>query len=237
MKKAIMLTVFDRTEYLSEVLKSWSDVRATEGWEFFISIDGGVDPTPVLEIINEYIEDIPINVWEQEINYGVLMHPYVVLNELFTEMEYDFVLRTEDDLVVSADILEYFNWASEEFQNDSNVSTVHAFSDREQGIPSHVSKKQSFNPWVFGTWSDRWNFLKDNWDYDYSTNSGQELVQSGFDWNFNLRVYPEHGLYGVFPEASRVLNIGAWGVHGTPENLTKSPTFSILRPKTTYKLI
>lgn len=226
MNKAIVLTAFSRFAYLDDVFDSWSKVRGLDTWDFYVSIDY----SPVQQQVEEYIEtladehNMKIHSILQKKNLGVLKHPVVIMDRLFRD--YDFVLRTEDDLVVSDGILEYYDHLSEEFAFDERVQTIHGFSvDDRTDNQNTVSLLYQFNPWVWGTWKHKWINLSSNWDYDYSTYEDRPGNKSGFDWNFNLRVYPKNNWFGVFPDVSRVKNIGAWGVHGTPENLPISKSF------------
>lgn len=243
MKKAILLTAYNRPDYLAEVLDSWTEVRGIRDWQFIISHDdSGSQSEEVgrslevaryfqlqsdVRLMNSIRPDNPgpsmVQMWEQPEKLGVLRHPLVALNKAFEE--YDFVVRVEDDLVVSDGILEYFEYAAETFQHTDDVKTVHAYSKRDIGRESVYRAVKGFNSWGFGAWRRSWPDLRDNWDADYSTYNGHPGVQSGFDWHFDTRVYPARNWYGLYPEVSRVKNIGAFGVHGTPENLPKSPTF------------
>ena len=226
MKKAIVLTAFNRPDYLAEVLDSWLAVRGLEDWDFYISIDE-YDPQSEVSSLATYFQRralTEVYIIGQSPKLGVLKHPYVVMDALFAD-KYDFVVRTEDDLVVSDGILDYFDYAIGAFQDAHDVKTVHAYTSRETGSEHGLYATQNFNPWIFGTWAKDWPDLRDNWDLDYSTYNGVPGHQAGFDWNYNTRVYPSNEWYGIYPEVSRVKNIGEWGVHGTPADLPASPTF------------
>lgn len=234
MKKAIVLTAYNRPDYLAEVLDSWLQARGLYEWDFYISLDDPEDNELKADVLN--VIDYFKNQYKAESfggsftlvrhspKLGVLKHPYVIMGTLFQE-GYEFVLRAEDDLVVSDGILEYFDWGARTFKDIPDVATIHGFSLADSSDEKLVEPKEAFNSWVFGTWNTQWEFLKANWDIDYSTNDGVSGRRSGFDWNFDLRVYPKHGLRGIYPEVSRVLNIGAYGVHGSPEDLPATPSF------------
>lgn len=228
MRKAILLTAYDRPEYLADVLDAWTKVRGIEDWDFIISLDDAGSDNPQIaatrQVSTYFNRIVAVRILSQDPKLGVLKHPRVVIGQLFDE-GYDFVLRTEDDLVPSDGILEYFDWASRTFQDTPDVKTVHAYSAAERGRETVARVARNFNPWVFGTWRASWSDLSANWDEDYSTFNDSPGRESGFDWNFDTRVYPKNGWFGVYPEVSRVKNIGAYGVHGTPDNLPKSPTF------------
>jgi hypothetical protein len=228
MRKAIVLTAYNRPDYLADVLDSWEAARGIDSWDFYISIDE-TDTEEFREVAllaNFFQQKKHANTFiiRHKPKLGVLKHPYVVMDSLFSE-GYDFVLRAEDDLVVSDGILEYFDYVARSYKDAVDVKTVHGFSETATGLEQVIIARHGFNPWVFGTWKRAWPELKENWDLDYSTYNGTPGNQSGFDWNFNTRVYPRNNWLGIHPSVSRVQNIGAHGVHGTPENLPKSPTF------------
>ena len=117
-------------------------------------------------------------------------------------------------------------------RGEQQVGTVHAYSRAAAGgRPDALVRAPEFCPWVFGTWRDRWEVLiGPTWDRDYSTWNSSPGFETGFDWNLDTRVFPAHGLVSVSPEVSRVQNIGAVGVHGTPELLETAPSYAPHHP-------
>lgn len=225
-KRAILFTVYDRPQYLRETLMSWSEVRGLEDWDIYFSIEPSPVQHEVFALIREFCErkglarrpgDQVVEVRVNETVLGVLVHPFVGFERLFGE-GYEFVLRAEDDLIVSDDILEFFGWANVQFEEDPWVVCVCSASN-DAGDPSDVRLTTSFSPWLWGTWPDRWtDVLGPTWDKDYSTFNGYPGHQSGWDWNIHTRVMPERGLRAASPVVSRVDNIGVFGTHGTASN-------------------
>ena len=192
----------------------------------------------MLEEISLFIEStgiLPTIIVNPE-RYGVLEHPWVALENLFQNEGYDFVVRAEDDLIVSDDILEYFDWAAEKYQNDADVATVHGMSfEQHSEDVAKVSRINGFNPWIWGTWRDRWTeYISPSWDHDYSTFNVFPQNQSGWDWNLNTRVFPALGFVGIYPAMSRVDNIGVYGTHGTQENFHPATTFRKTQERALY---
>jgi hypothetical protein len=227
MRRALVLTAYNRPEYLRKVLQSWLKVRGLHEWHIVARIEPGELEGEVYDLLWRFYEESQHPTMEIIVNpqpYGVLHHPWVAFEELFAA-GYDFVVRAEDDLVVSDDILEYFTWASEYFASADSVATVHAFAGGH-GDASAVVVHPSFNPWIWGTWRGVWDgLIGPTWDHDYSTFNDFPGNQSGWDWNLNTRVFPAEGMSGAYPLSSRVNNIGVHGVHGTPENHATSPSF------------
>lgn len=214
MRKAILLTTFNRPHYLEEVLRSWQTVRGVADWHFHVLVEPSPQQDEILALLERYQLD-----WESihiEVNpqvYGVLHNPWVGFERLFREERFDFVVRIEDDLVVSDDILEYFSHHAERWQSHDLVYAVLGFTP-EDGSQESFRSIDRFNPWVWGTWSRHWfKRIGPTWDHDYSTYNGFPGNQSGWDWNLDTRIFPSDGVHSIIPTASRVQNIGKFGVH------------------------
>lgn len=226
--KAIAFTAYNRVDYLDRVLDSWRKVRGLSDWHLFASIDPSPQSAEVANRFTQFIRDTHIGdavVLIQPEHQGVLHHPWVAFESLFGA-GCDFVLRVEDDLVVSDDILEYFTWAAETFQPDPSVAAVVGYATGPGEDPAKARQLPSFSPWNWGTWKDRWaQYIGPTWDHDYSTFNGSPGNQSGWDWNLNTRVLPSLSKSCVFPEMSRVQNIGQRGTHAQPHDFPQSPSF------------
>lgn len=237
--KAVFLTAFDRDNYLLETLASWADVRGVQDWRFVFRIEPGPMQTRMADFCFDWIElvehpnaDIILN----ERQLGVLHHPWVGFETMFNEQEMDFVIRAEDDLVVSDDILDYFTWAEHSYRNHPEVATIHGYTDGSGDDPAGVVTLPQFNPWVWGTWADVWaETIGPTWDHDYSTFNEYPLNESGWDWNLDTRIFPKEKLVGVYPEMSRVGNIGVNGVHSHSGNWRTAPTFRPSYGAPTYR--
>lgn len=226
-RPAIVLTAYNRPELLRSTLDSWSRVRGIRSWEWIFSVEPSPQLRETLDVITSFSSrnkivrpDIIVNAQV----LGVLEHPYVALDSAFRNHE--FVVRAEDDLVVADDILEYFSWAAREYRQRSSVATVHGYTDSLSDDPAGVVLAKEFNPWIWGTWWDRWKgFIGPTWDHDYSTFNETPGHQSGWDWNLDTRIFPARGLRGIHPRMSRVHNIGMFGTHSTPDNWRTAPSF------------
>lgn len=231
-RRILFITAYDRPGYFRETMETWRKVRGFYDWDVVVRLEPSAFRKEHLETIAE-LDHPKLRVIENERVLGVLEHPYVGFNELF-HLGFDFVVRAEDDLIVSDDILEYFEWASEHYQNDQEVAAVIGYSG-DYGPEREVQRLSKFSPWVWGTWYDRWEmYIRPTWDHDYSTNNGSPFIESGWDWNLNSRVLPSLGKKCVFPLKSRVDNIGVWGVHGTPSNIQRATAFDYHNDSVSY---
>jgi hypothetical protein len=237
MKKALLFTAYNRVAYLQQSLSTWFGVRGLDDWHILALIE----PSPVQNAIKEEFEmfrDIRgLTDMEIVINperYGVLHNPWVGFQKLLVNDGFDFVVRTEDDLVVSEDILEFFEWVALNYRGDDQVATAHAFAQTD-GTPGAVSIESSFSPLVWGTWANRWKaLLGPTWDHDYSTFNKEPGNQAGWDWNLNTRLFPSLGLHSVRPHISRVNNIGVHGTHSTLENFIEATNYQQYREPVKY---
>lgn len=232
MEKAIILTAFDRPEYLERTLETVAAARGLESWNFYANIDPSPRLNKVCDVIEKFIPSARILVNESRL--GVLENPYRAFATAFTDHE--FVLRLEDDVLISSDALEYAEWAAEMYRWDQGVALVQLHSMYSKGDPETVDWTTDFSPWNWGTWIDRWmNYIGPTWDRDYSTNNGVPGVEAGWDWNLNTRVLPNLNKYVIAPVQSRSEHIGTYGTHGTPETLVSAPLFKRERPAVVYR--
>ena len=226
--KAVFLTAFNRPALLERTLESWDTVLGKEEWRFVFRIEPSLVTDSIVELAEKFtkrngLQD-SVEIIVNPERYGVLHHPWVGFSDLF--QEFDFVVRAEDDLRVSNDILNYFSWASEEYRGIPEIATVNAYTGELSDDPAGVHIASEFNPWVWGTWQEVWkNHIGSTWDHNYSTFNDTPGHQSGWDWNLNTRIFPQRGLRAVFPRMSRVDNIGVHGVHGTPGNHQTAASF------------
>ena len=239
MRIRIGMTVSDRPHYLDETLQYWSQVRGLEKYHFTFH----VEPSKVLErnlqIIDRWEEDelkagrkLFQTAVVNNFRMGVLLNPWHVFEQAFLEGA-DFVILCEEDTPVSRDILEYFEWASKEFESDVDVLGVCAFSPTAlHDYSEHLcAKVPDFNPLVWGTWKDRWNFVfRNSWDKDYSTGN-PDGSEAGWDWNIK-RIISRLDKHFVFPLQSRSTHIGVHGAHMLPIQFpsSTSPSFVPGRP-------
>jgi hypothetical protein len=246
MKRSIVLTAYDRPRRLHETLQSLSQVRGLDRWDLYLSIDPHDDPV-VTEAVLEVVDDFrdrhtpdtsrafgsAVGLLLQERRLGVLRHPKHVFETLFGS-GYDYVLRLEDDMLFTEDLLEYHEWASVQFEWDGIgfVESLSAKGAQNVGGPDEVERTEDFgSPLAIGTWPHVWReVLAPTWDSDYSTHNGTPGEQAGWDWNLT-RVYPQYGLYGVRPLRDKVFHTGVFGAHSTPEIYElREPLVSVPEP-------
>lgn len=235
----VVLTVYDRPDYLRRVLESWSKVANKGDWTFIISqdVENAKNKSEIEDISKNFLMH-EHGLWKSLYYYdkfgtslfSELQHPYLVLDYLFHQNADSFIVRAEDDLVVSTDILTYFQSMSISYKFKPEVATVHGFRQfksedspvstvgfvlaNPQGLDK--TKHSGFNPLVWGTWGDRWfSYIRETWDQTYSTFTDRPMLESGWDWNLRERVLPSFSKKVILPSISKVENIGEVGVHST----------------------
>jgi len=234
-RRALLLTAFDRPDYLREVLASWAAVPELGEWHVRVA----VEPSDAQDEVLALVAALPgAEVVVNDERLGVAENPYRHLDALFAA-GYDFVARTEDDLVVADDVLRLLEHCANRYRDAEDVAVVCAYSPAAADAdPAAVHRTPAFSPWLWGTWRDRWDALiGPTWDRDYSTWNGSPGFESGWDWNLNTRVLPAHGLTTVAPLASRVQNIGVVGQHGTAENHERAASFRASFGRPAYRYV
>jgi len=232
-----------RPQYLRRTLASWAQVDGVHGLRAItIALEPSDRKADMLAVIDHARDTygLPLTVRHNEEQLGVLVNPVVsgsaILNE---DPDAKFLIAMDEDMLLSDDLLRYFEWAASRFEDDKSIFGVCAHAV-ENGTPdadeAAVQLLPRFRTWIWGTWRDRWfGVAVPTWDRDYSSGN-----PSGYDWNLDLRVVPERGLRCVFPLASRSQDIGKFeGVHAQPANFrnTQDPSFREKRGKVEYRLV
>jgi hypothetical protein len=224
-KKAIVFTAFDRVEYLKRTLDSWAKVRMIQEYDIYFKVEPSDKVNEICEIINNFAIKIG-NIVNVDVNnkvMGCATNTWFALDKSFEI--YDFVILAEDDIIVSEDVCEYFNYLEEKYRDEEEISIISANTKWDTTDPSLFVKEQAFNGLVWGTWKNKWeNYFKDTWDWNYSSGNGGP---AGWDWNITLRVLPNNHLYCIHPLASRSQHIGVQGIHCSPDmfDLTQYKSF------------
>lgn len=236
MRTELVFTAYNRPFYLQQVVESWNAVRNLQQWNTTFFIEPSEVQEEILTLAFNLITSVTSFVHPERV--GVLTNPWEALNDAF-ERGVDFVVLAEDDVVVSQDILEYFEWAAIEYQTGHNVLAVNAFSQSTDGKPNQIELTSKFSPLVWGVWKDRWyKYLKDTWDKDYSTGN-PDGSEAGWDWNIN-RIIKDNNLTVVKPLHSRSDHIGQYlGTHMTPDlfDQSRGTNFSQVRGRFRYQEI
>ncbi len=172
------------------------------------------------------------------VQLGVLVNPWNALETSFITGA-DFTVLAEDDVVVGQDILEFFEWSSEEYATAKKLLAVNAFSQIGGPKANQVIQAGNFSPLVWGVWKNRWeDILRATWDKDYSSGNS-DGSESGWDWNIN-RIMQQNSYTVIKPLQSRSDHIGEYfGTHMTPDlyESSRGVDFQQVRGKQRYNEI
>lgn len=217
MRRELVFTAYNRPEYLAETIGSWNQVSNILDWDVSYLLEPSSAQEKMIEKFNGLECKSMLGVVNDH-RLGVLRNPYAAMSSVF-DAGNDFAVLAEDDIIVSSDILEYFEWASVYYENNPEILGVLAFSRLPEGYSEDANvvwKTEVFCPLVWGTWKDRWeNLIKPNWDLDYSSGN-PDGSEAGWDWNM-LRLAVNNKMKFVFPEYSRSNHIGRFGGVHTSE--------------------
>ena len=140
MKKALFFTAFNRVGYLKETLASWAKVENFDGWHigFYIEPSDVIDQ--IGQVIKSFLDDINFDSYSIHYNQELLgnaTNTWQGFEDLFND--YDFVVLAEDDVIVSKDVLRYFD------QNGTRVARGSSF----QAMPYERSNTvQNIRTWL-----------------------------------------------------------------------------------------
>jgi hypothetical protein len=238
----MIIFAWRRPYYLQRALDSWAAVpEVGELGRFIVALGESDRRDEQLKVIGQAEEAMgrPLIILPDSPAAARTPHMHRAMGEAayyaWEDPATRFVALTEEDTVVSDDVLRYLAWA-QQFEADPKVLCVCAHNESGTGwdppVPmdfdadqAEVRRKLYFNSWCWGTWRDRWaDVIGPSWDWD--ANTGSLGYDSGCDWNIRKRVMP--GKYvAVVPEASRTQNIGKdEGVYAHPELFHRSLALS-----------
>lgn len=193
-----------RQKYLRKALDSWKKVRGIGA----VQVVFCCEPAPSFPVAE-------FAAWAGTAFPGAVVLPnptvFGIVKNTMQAFDVAFHLgatlgvMAEEDLVVSADIVDYLAWAAHTYQEDQQVAAVcsHVKSS-ESRDPAAAVRVPWFNPLVCGTWKDRWEKVwKPGW------RNWEEGVPDNTAWDNNLRnVLGSAAKVSIFPTVSRVLHIG-----------------------------
>jgi hypothetical protein len=254
---AVVVTAYRRPYYLEETLTSWAQAIGLDQVRRFVVALGHSNRKRAQMMVVDKMQasfPVPIDIREDSPEASVSNGVHRALGEavtaLFTDPQTGFVVCGDEDIVVSDDILEYMRWAASRFQPDGRVIISCAHNkgttgwdppvppDDAEASQTAVRLMHYFNPWVWGTWADRWaDTVRPRWDWECNSGGAND---SGYDHNIQRRILPAVGGVCTVPDASRSQNIGryeGWASNETTWAFSQSRSFRYSRGSTDYKLV
>jgi hypothetical protein len=199
-----VMPVWNRPHYLTPVLESWRNVRGIEDARLFYTCEPGCP-----EMVDLICREAPrpqragwLEVITNKHQLGNDQNMKAAVQAGFATGA-GFVIAAEDDVLVSADLLEYMAAMDAAYAGDKSVLAITAWQDQPPGPLDEVQRASWF--WggaCWGMWRDRWEQVKDGWP---PSGHGYD----GYLW----RLLGQTDRVTIQPLATRCKNIGEYGVN------------------------
>lgn len=197
MKPIIAVPVYNRPHYVGPALESWANVRGIEGAHMIYRCEPGFPE--MVDLLGLFPEaEVVVN--EHQLGNDQNMKAAV---ETAFATGAEFVIAAEDDVLVSADLLEFMAAMRDRYADDQQVLAVTAWQDQPPGPLDEVRRSEWF--WggaCWGMWRDRWEQVSGDWP---PSGSGYD----GYLWG----VCRSQNRVTIQPMATRCKNIGEYGVN------------------------
>jgi len=189
------MTTNDRPDYLAQTLRSWEKVRGDK--KFLVRAE---PHQPTLDVLKQADLDMEVVVNRQRL--GVKENPRALLADALARDE--FVVYTEDDVIVADDVLEYMEWAKDRYKD---VLCILANQRWWRAADEWaVRRSQAFTCLTFGVWREWGELMLASFDLD----------PRGWDWSI-VKLIRDAGLQTIAPDFSRSQHIGRRGTHMVEE--------------------
>jgi hypothetical protein len=226
MERVISITASHRPAYTAEVVESLKNCDNISNYKLIALLEPASE-----EVINIFKNidfcDVELNINKKRL--GHTLNAYVSLFKGFRNA--DYVIRLEDDTVVSKDFLKFHEFCSEEFKD--HIDSIFSVSAGHYHEPNRIyteeelnllNLRSGFSNQGWATWADRWfekNGCHEIWEYPEIISEDNYIINYKYGgWDTLLQNIHRKNRNEVIPTVSRVLNIGALGGvhHVTPEH-------------------
>lgn len=191
-----------RQKYLRQSLDSWSRARGIGDWHLLFCLEPCRTVFPVAEFTQWASREFASSAVHVNSEWMRCSGNTRQAMSMAFASGASFTVLAEEDVEVSTDVLEFFTWARDTYEQDQQVLTVCAHAKQAEAGPGDAVVRSSwFNPVIWGTWADRWR---------ESVGPGWGLVEGALEsWDANLRrQVVTGGKVSIFPVRSRALHIG-----------------------------
>lgn len=192
----ITIPAYSRPEYLVRTVSALAKCRGINECRVVVLLDKHESSGRQADIVIQH----GFGVVAHSKRLGPCMATHAALSMAFDQLQAEYAVHLEDDVVPCVDAVEYFVWARDQFRDDRSVMTVSGYNKIPNGTLEEVGARRWFTPWGWATWADRWREIKACWKCPRS-----------MAWDEYLNKAIRGRLFEVYPEISRVQNIGATG--------------------------
>lgn len=215
----ITISLFNRPDYSKQVLDHLSRCINVENFQILVNIDKSPYQDELDELVSSYSSNLDIHSHMCPKNLGCNRAIYECLDWGFEDA--DFVIHIEDDILLSRDALQYFEFCANKFIEDKTIFTVDGYNNTPYELNSNkeykILKASSYKPWGWSIWKDRWDGIKDTWQFKYGSIYERDIrVFDGGGWDVCMKQYLRGDRMRIYPILARTKNIGALGGVHTP---------------------
>ena len=206
--KSLPISLYNRPEYTKQLLNHLNMCYDVENYKITICCE------PVNEEVISLAKNFRPDQTEVVVNprkLGCNTNIFQCLAIGFNKSDYH--IHLEDDTIPGKDALLYFDWCRKYSLDDNimNISGyVNSFASKEKYYfeknyeISKVKKRSWFVPWGWATWKDRFQDMKQKWDF----------IGKRGSWDVTMNTIIRDGKSEIFPLVSRIQNIGGeMGTH------------------------
>jgi hypothetical protein len=223
-KKIITLSLCNRPAYTEQVLQHLTKCVGVSEYRIIPVID--VHPNDhfrmnadhLTRLLLRYTERLSIDVPRyHDQHVGCNANIFTCLNVGFQFT--DYVIHLEDDIILAKDALAYFEWAYTAYREDKTVFTVDAYNNTayaEMPNAKEVERAKSFKPWAVGWFYDRFEAVRQDWQFEYGPRTYNGKKFEGGGWDVFTKQCLRGDRYRIYPLLPRAKNIGAKGGCHTP---------------------
>ena len=251
----IIVFAYNRLGNLTKTIDTLVKAEGVEKTDLFIWCDGNKSDQDKFKVeeVRKYVRQYKnisrfrtVTINESPTNKGLASS---VISGVSSVLEkYSKVIVVEDDLLVSADFIEYMNEALMFYEKDQRIFSIGGWTPDLPFLEKYdkdIIISNRFECWGWGIWKDRWETIV--WDYDrYSMASRNEikcLSTAGRDLKGMFYSYLDgkidswavraachliwNNKYVVVPSKSKVKNIGLDGSGTNCGNREQHPSEQI----------
>lgn len=229
-KRAIVLTVTDRIHYLKQSLDALKSIVNIDMELLVINVEPMNNTSG--KIARKTIEDIDFMPCSVQVNPGILglrNNTYDVCNRAFYSHGVDSIMYLEDDIVVSPDVLDLWDWYLK--QDLTNIGVMSLYNIRVNGDSELICKTKAMSGWgMFITFAQYEKYAKPVW----------RNKPRMWDSNLAENIRKFDDVYNLMPMLSRVNNIGENGTHVDPitySRLLLNHKYNLTKSKFDYKIL
>ncbi|MFC4802576.1 glycosyltransferase family 2 protein [Neobacillus sp. GCM10023253] len=249
MLSPVIVFVYNRLEHTKETIEALAKNSIADETEIYIFSDAPKDKKSEKKVtlIREYLDSLgerklfkSVKVFKAESNNGLAKSVILGVSQIINE--YGKVIVVEDDLVSSADFLQFMNDALDYYEANKNIWSISGYNipiEIPNDYKSEVYLSYRGCSWGWATWKDRWENV--DWNVsDYhvfkkNKDLRRRFGRGGRDLSFMLDLqmqgkidswairwcYTQSKLdmFTVYPVVSRIKNIGLDGT-GTHSGMT-----------------